>query len=59
MSSTKEKRVSSPLTSELVVDEREGFRRERERARRDSETAEQREEQLRKQRMRDRARHAL
>ena len=59
MSSTKEKRVSSPLTSELAVDEREGFRRERERARRDSETAEQREEQLRKQRMRDRARHAL
>ena len=39
MSSTKEQRVSSPLTSELAVDERERRlqrRRERERARRDS-----------------------
>ena len=59
MSSTKEQRVSYPLTSELAVDERDRRlqrRRERERARRDSETAEQREERLRKRRMRDRAR---
>ena len=61
MSSTKEQRVSSPLTSELAVDERERRlqrRRERERACRDSETAEQREERLRKRQMRDRARCA-
>ena len=47
MNSTKDQRVSSPLTSELAVDERERRlqrRRERERARCDSETAEQREE---------------
>ena len=62
MNSTKDQRVSSPLTSELAVDERERRlqrRRERERARRDSETAEQREERLRKRRMRDRTRRAL
>ena len=61
MSSAKEQHASSPLTSELVVDERERRlqrRWERERARRDSETAEQREERLRKRRMRDRARRA-
>ena len=53
MNSTKDQCVSSPLTSELVVDERERLqhRRERERVRRDSETVEQREEQLRKWRM--------
>ena len=61
MSSTKEQRVSSPLTSELAVDERERRlqrRWEREKACHDSETAEQREERLRKQRMRDRAKRA-
>ena len=44
MNSTKDQRVSSPLTSELVVDERERLQhgQERERARHDSETAEQR-----------------
>ena len=60
MGSTKEQRVSSPLTSELAVDERERRlqrRRERERARRDSEAAEQREEWLRKRQI-DRARRA-
>ena len=47
MNSTKDQCVSSPLTSELAVDERERrlqHRWEREKARRDSETAEQREE---------------
>ena len=61
MNYTKDQRVSSPLTSELAVDEREirlQRRQERERARRDSETAEQREERLRKRRMKDRARRA-
>ena len=51
MSSTKEQRVSSLLTSKLAVDKRERRlqrRWERERARRDSEVAEQREEWLRK-----------
>ena len=49
MNSTKDQCVSSPLTSELVVDEKERRlqrRRERERARHDSETAEQREEHV-------------
>ena len=46
MKSTKDQRVSYPLTSEFAVDDRERKlqrRRERERARRDSETAEQSE----------------
>ena len=52
MNSTNDQRVSSPLTSKLVVHERERLQRrwERERACHDSETAKQREER--------RARHA-
>ena len=59
MNSTKDQRVSSLLTSKLAgMREREGFnaQQERERAHRDSKTAEQREEWLRKWQMRDRAR---
>ena len=61
MNSMEDQRVSSLLTSELVMDERERrlqHRWERQRAHHDSETAEQSEKRLRKWRMRDRARHA-
>ena len=57
MNSTKDQRVSSLLTSELVVERRLQHRQEREKACRDSETADQMEERLRKRRMRYRARH--
>ena len=51
MNSTKDQHVSSPLTSELAVDERERRlqrRRVRERAGRDSETVEERERTVEK-----------
>ena len=59
MNFTKNQCVFSLLTFELAGDERERRLqcwRERERAHHDSETAEQREERLRKPQMRDRAR---
>ena len=52
MGSTRDQHVSSLITFELAIDDREKWlqhRRERERACRESETAEQREGQLRKQ----------
>ena len=59
MSSTKEQRVSSPLTSELAVEEREKASTQAGEGEGTSwlwDTTQQREEQLRKRRMRDRAR---
>ena len=56
MNFTKDQRVSSPLIFELAVDERERrlqHRWERKRAQCDSEAVGQREERLRKRRMRD------
>ena len=58
MNSTKDQQVSSPATSELAMVEREETLMPAGAAHRDSETAEQREQWLRKPRMRDRARCA-
>ena len=58
---TKYQHVTSPITSELAMDDIERQlqrQQEQESARRESETAEQREERLRKWRTRDRAMHA-